>query len=190
MRFPPEPLTRAEALALVDAPNPRWPTGARNRALLALMYRSGLRVAEALALRPWDVDAESSTVRVLNGKGKKTRTVGMDARAFELVAEWLERRACLPTTDTSPLFCTLQGGAVYTSYVRAMIKRMAKRAGVRRRAHPHGLRHTMAAEMREEGVDVGVISKQLGHSSIATTARYLDHIAPAVVVKAMAGRDW
>ena len=68
--------------------------------------------------------------------------------------------------------------------------RLAAKAGIAKRVHAHGFRHTHAAQLREEGVDIGIISKQLGHRSIATTARYLDHIAPVAVVQAMRGRRW
>jgi len=76
------------------------------------------------------------------------------------------------------------------TYVRTMLGRKARRAGIEKRVHQHGLRHTMATEMRAEGVDIGVIGKQLGHSSIATTATYLDHVAPAAVIEAMRRRTW
>jgi len=71
-----------------------------------------------------------------------------------------------------------------------MLPRFARRAGIEKRVHAHGLRHTHAAELRAEGMDIGLISKQLGHSSIATTARYLDHIAPWAVVEAVGMRRW
>jgi integrase len=61
---------------------------------------------------------------------------------------------------------------------------------VRRRVHAHGLRHTHAAQLRAEGVDIGIISRQLGHTSITTTARYLDHLAPTAVIEAMRRRSW
>ena len=71
-----------------------------------------------------------------------------------------------------------------------MLPRLARRASIEKRVHPHGLRHTGAAELRAEGVDIGIISKQLGHTSIATTARYLDHVAPVTVIRAMRTRNW
>ena len=65
-----------------------------------------------------------------------------------------------------------------------------RRAGIAKRVHAHGLRYTHAAQLREEGVDIGIISKQLGHASISTTAHYLDHIAPWAVVEVVAQRAW
>ncbi len=68
--------------------------------------------------------------------------------------------------------------------------RLARRAGILKRVHAHGLRHTHAAQLRAEGVDIAVIKRQLGHSSIVTTVRYLDHLNPVAVVEAMRGRVW
>ncbi len=76
------------------------------------------------------------------------------------------------------------------AYIRVMLKRLAARAGIDKRVHAHGLRHTHAAQLRAEGVDIAIISRQLGHASINTTARYLDHIAPRAVIEAMRSRTW
>ena len=76
------------------------------------------------------------------------------------------------------------------AYVRLLLPALGQRAGIEKRVHAHGLRHTHAAQLRQEGLDIGIISKQLGHRSIATTARYLDHICPLAVVEAMRGRAW
>jgi site-specific recombinase XerD len=67
---------------------------------------------------------------------------------------------------------------------------LGRKAGIYKRCHAHGLRHTMAAQMRAEGIDILVISRQLGHRSISTTARYLDHLAPMAVVEAVRKREW
>ena len=75
-------------------------------------------------------------------------------------------------------------------YVRVLLKRLAVRVGIDKRVHAHGLRHTHAAQLRAEGVDIAIISRQLGHTSITTTARYLDHLAPRAVIKAMRRRSW
>jgi integrase/recombinase XerC len=162
----------------------------RNRALIAVLYRSGLRIAEALALYPKDVDPERSSIRVLRGKGGKSRTVGIDAGGLAMLTPWLERRARMGFDGVHPLFCSAWGQPLTTGYVRRMLPCLARRAGIAKRVHAHGLRHTHAAELREEGVDIGVISKQLGHTDISTTARYLDHICPFAVVEAVKARDW
>ena len=168
----------------------RAPTGIRNRALIAVLYRGQLRIGEALALKPKDLDRKAGTVRVLHGKGDKARTVGLDGGAWALFELWLQCRQKLGLSGRHTLFCTLDGQPLLPSYCRALFARLGRKAGIEKRVHPHGLRHTGAAEMRAEGMDVGIISKQLGHSSIATTARYLDHISPAAVVEAMKRREW
>ena len=93
-------------------------------------------------------------------------------------------RTDLRLDSRHPLFCTARGGAVSSSYIMRLLNRLGEQAGIGKRVHPHGLRHTHAAQLRAEGVDIGIISKQFGHRSIATTARYLDHIAPWAVVEA------
>ena len=99
-------------------------------------------------------------------------------------------RACHGATGLATVFCTLRGRRLTEAYVRVLLPRLARRAGIEKRVHAHGLRHTHAAQLRAEGMDIGLISKQLGHRSIATTARYLDHIAPVAVVEAISGRVW
>jgi len=189
-RLPPEILTSAEVSALLKACSKRAPTGIRNRALITVLYRGQLRVSEALALMPSNIDLEAGTLRVLHGKGNKARTVGLDDGALAVLQLWLMRRRELGLGSRHPVFCTLQGNPLKDSYCRALLSRLAAKAKIDKRVHPHGLRHTGAAEMRSEGIDIGIISKQLGHSSIATTARYLDHISPTAVVEAMRARKW
>ncbi len=189
-KLPPEVLTPKEVKALMDACSRRAPTGIRNRALIALLYRGQLRIGEALALKPKDIDTDAGTIRVLRGKGGKARTVGLDDGAIAVLQLWSTSRAAMGANGRQPLFCTLDGKPVSTAYARNLFRRLGEKAGIHKRVHPHGLRHTGAAEMRAEGIDVGVISKQLGHSNIATTARYLDHISPAAVVAAMRVRMW
>ena len=164
--------------------------GVRNRALLAVLYRGGLRIGEALALYPKDLDADRGTVAVLHGKGSKQRTVGLDPGAFAVLERWLDRRRTVGLNGRYPLFCTLQGKPVKAAYVRALLPRLARRAGIEKRVHPHGLRHTHAAELAREGVPVNLISRQLGHAGVGVTARYLDHIAPEELVAAMQRREW
>lgn len=188
-RLPAEPLTMLEATALVKAASARAPTGKRNRALLSVLYRSGLRCNEALSLRVADVDPAAGTVRVLHGKGDKPRTVGLDPGALAVVEKWLSVRRTLPR-PRGALFSTLAGEPMSTAYCRAMVKRLAKRAGIAKRVHPHGLRHTHAAELAREGVPMNVIRDQLGHTSLATTDTYLRGLCPADVITTMQARIW
>jgi integrase/recombinase XerC len=195
-RFPPEVLAPDEVRALLVACNTQSLPGQRNRALLAFVYRTGLRIREALEVRPKDLDLERGAVRVLYAKGGRSRTVGIDAGGVAEVAAWLTVRqrvanVAVPAwSPLAPVFCSAHGTRLTEAYVRRLLPYLARRAGIAKRVHAHGLRHTHAAELRGEGFDIGIISKQLGHASIATTARYLDHIAPWAVVEAVGRREW
>jgi integrase len=140
-----------------------------------MLYRSGLRISEALALRPVDVDVARHAARILHGKGDKATTRGFHPSADDALARWLDTRKALGLKG-GPLFCTLDGKPLQAAYVRNLLHRLAGQAGIDKRVHPHGLRHTYAAELEDAGLTVSEISKLLGHSSAAVTARYLDHL--------------
>jgi integrase len=108
-RRPPEVLSEPEAIAFIKACSTRAPTGIRNRALIAVAWRSGLRISEALALELRDLDLEAGTLRVRHGKGDKSRTVGVDEQTAALLARWLDRRRRLSPGARAPVFCTLAG---------------------------------------------------------------------------------
>jgi site-specific recombinase XerD len=189
-RRPPEVLSEPEAIALIRACSPRAPTGIRNRALIAMLWRSGLRISEALALELRDVDLEQGTIRIRHGKGDKSRTVGVDEQTAALLARWLDRRRRLSPGARSPIFCTLHGGRLDSSYVRHLLPRLARRAGIDRRVHAHGLRHTYAAELAREKTPINVIRDALGHTSLAVTDRYLRDVAPTHVIDTIRARHW
>jgi len=189
-RRPPEVLSEAEAIALLKACSSRAPTGVRNRALIAVLWRCGLRISEALSLELRDVDLNAGTVRVRHGKGDRSRTVGLDEQTTALLTRWLDRRKKIGPGARAPIFCTLQGGWIDTSYVRRLLPRLAARAGVQRRVHAHGLRHTYAAELAREGTAINVIRDALGHTSLAVTDRYLRDVAPTHVIDTMRARCW
>lgn len=189
-RFPAEVLTEAEARSLIDACLDGRPTGIRNAALLAVLWRCGLRLGEALAIQPKDLDAARGTLRVLFAKGGTPRTVGIDAGALGYIENWMRVRDRLWPTASSPLFCAAHGGPLTQAYVRQLLPRLARKAGVVRRVHAHGFRHTHAAELRREGIDILVISKQLGHRNLLTTVHYLSNLAPTAVIEAIRGRSW
>ena len=176
-KLPGEVLELDEVRALLRGCN-RGPTGARNRALIVLLWRAGLRTSEALSLRPGDLDLAGGLVQVRRGKGGRPRWVGMDAEAFGTVEAWLARRAALGINGHAPLLCTLEGAPLDTGYCRSMIKRVAGRAGIRRRVHLHGLRHSHAVELVREGAPLPEVQAQLGHSSLSVTSRYLSHVTP------------
>lgn len=122
--------------------------------------------------------------------GYRDRTVGLDPTAFSMLGLWLVRRSELGVDGRSPVFCTLRGRPIKTAYVRALLPRLARKAGIEKRVHAHGLRHTHAAELAREGVPMNLIQAQLGHSNLGTTSRYLAHIAPAELVRVIRSRPW
>jgi site-specific recombinase XerD len=189
-RFPPEVLSDDEVRMLLAAIRGESLSAVRNRALVAVLYRSGLRINEALTLYPKDLDLDHGAIRVLHGKGGKSRVVGIDAGAVAMLRVWLDTRTGSGLNGHHPVFCACSGLAVTAAYIRRLFPQLAAKAGILKRVHAHGFRHTHAAQLREEGVDIGIISKQLGHTSISTTARYLDHIAPWAVVEVVAKRTW
>lgn len=189
-KLPAEPLTADEVRALIKACSNRAPTGVRNRALIVVLYRGGLRLNEALQLCPKDLDRKRNTIRVLHGKGDKSRLVGLDDGAWSVLDRWLDRRAALGINGRRRLFCTLNGDPIQTAYVRALLPRLARKAGIDKRVHPHGLRHTHAFELANEGHPIHVIQAQLGHSSLAVTDRYIRHLSPQDVVATMRRRVW
>ena len=186
IKLPGEVLQADEVRALIAACG-RGPSGIRNAALIAAMFGAGLRVSEALALKPSDLDARNGTIAIKHGKGDKARIVAIDPSAQALIERWLERRKRLGLNGRQPLFCTISKGvnfgtSIDSSYVRRLLPRLAERAGVEKRVHPHALRHSLASALAMEGKPLPTITAQLGHSSTAVTDRYLAKIAPTELV--------
>lgn len=169
-------LTLEELKKLLGACSRKASTGLRNRALLALGYGAGLRVSEALALRVEDLDLDAGTVRVRVQKGGGERLIGIGQGSMAIVERWLDRRRRRRIPAKAPLLCTLAGGALLPSYVRTLLPRLAREAGVNKRAHFHGLRHTRAVHLIRRGVPINEVQAQLGHLRLDTTARYLRHV--------------
>lgn len=190
LTLPAEILTPDEVLAILDECRDTT-TGIRDRALITAMYRSGLRVSEALGLQPKDIDLRVGSVAVLHGKGDRRRTVGIDPGAVPIIERWIDiRQERLAPPRGVPLFCSQKCRRMSKSTVREMLVRNAARAGIEKRVHPHGLRHTMAYELLMEGVPIPVIQRQLGHASLQTTDTYLSHIAPKQVLEFITARSW
>ena len=169
---------------------PKSKTAIRDRALIVLAYRSGLRCAEILALMPKDLDVSKGTVTVQHGKGDKFRVVALDPAGWAHLAEWQQLRSTWSVKESSPLFCTRKGTTIGSRQVRAMFQRRTARGKIEKHAHPHGMRRTMASEMAAEGVPLIDISGALGHSNVATTNTYLKRLNPTSVVDAMRSRSW
>jgi integrase len=192
-KFPAEPLTRADVDRLLRACG-RGNAGARNRAIIVVMWRAGLRIAETLALLPHDVDLIEGTITVMHGKGDRRRVVGIDPQACDTIQHWIDCRRQLGVNGKQPLFCVISrpnvGAPVQASCFREAMKDAGRRAGLERRVHPHALRHTHATELAREKVPIQEIQVQLGHKDLITTIRYIGALNPQAVIDRMRARTW
>jgi len=188
-KSPAEVLTPDELQRLLNQCS-KGATGHRNRALIVIGWRAGLRINEALSLTPANLDSAQQTVRILHGKGDKARTVGLDRQAWSIIETWIEARTAKGIGPEATLFCTLDGERLDDRYVRNLMPRLAKSAGIAKRVHFHGLRHTLAFELAGEGLPIHLIQQQLGHSNAAITSRYLAHLNPAETIARMKSRSW
>ncbi len=183
-------LTTSEIERLLRVCSNRAPTGIRNRAMVAVAWRSGLRIGEVLALRLKDIDLDTGTLVVQHGKGDKRRIVGVDAGTGALVARWIEIRGRRRIDGRAPVFCTLDGGQLNQSYIRHLLPRLARKAGVAKRVHAHALRHAYAIELEREGATLSTIRDLLGHSSASVTDRYLRRLGAGEAVDFARQRTW
>jgi site-specific recombinase XerD len=163
--------------------------GDRVRGLIAVLWRAGLRIREALDLAERDLDERRGAVLVRRGKGGKRREVGMDDWGWEQLHPWVAHRARMPV---GLLFCVISGPTCGRAWapgaVREQLRRLAAQAGVRRRFAPHQLRHAHAVEMAREGVPINLIQRQLGHTDLGVTSTYLQGIDNAEIINAVHGR--
>ena len=170
-------LPKDESKELLDTETGRSVAGVRDRALLELLYATGLRVAECCGLDLDDIDRRLGAVRVM-GKGGKERAVPAGDAALEALEAWLLVRG----EGRGPLFTNPRGGRLSTRGVQRIVKRRARAAGIDRRVSPHTLRHTFATHMLGEGADLRLIQELLGHSRLSTTQRYT-HVSPEQLMK-------
>ena len=182
-----ELLTSADVHAVLDSFG-RSNTGVRNRALVTILWRSGLRCAEALSLLLRDINPEARTIRVRQGKGGKSRTVPIDSGCLTVLEYWLLVRRGL-AFNSQVIFCTLdRGRPISTTYVRRIVRNSARKAGIYRRIHPHAFRHLFAVELDDERTPMRVISELLGHARMTTTNTYLNHHSPRQTAETIAKR--
>ena len=166
-------LSQDEAARLVLAPDTSAPLGARDRALLELIYAAGLRVSEVRDLNVGNVDLASREVRV-TGKGSKQRAVLIGEAARSALAIYLnEVRPKLESRDSdNALFLNRYGGRLSQRSIQAKVRRYAARVGLGTGVHTHTLRHSFATHLLEGGADLRVVQELLGHASPATTQIY------------------
>ena len=192
----PKVLAPEVAAALVEAPQPtlrRTPrarevsiaTAARDRALLELLYGSGLRLSEIASLDLDDVDLGAATARVL-GKGQKERIVPLGPPCVSALIEWRTHRAAMRSSlrpsHASAMFVGRGGTRLGVRRIETVVRAYGAIASGRNDVHPHALRHSCATHMLEGGADLRAIQELLGHASLATTQRYT-HVSLQHVMK-------
>lgn len=167
---------------LLDAPPVDTPAGARDRAILEVLYSCGLRVSELVHLNWEDIDTNLEVVRV-RGKGNKERIVPIGRKALEALERY---RAQLPVfavtkrhhpsadlgAATAPVFLNRRGGRLTTRSIARLVAHYAKAAGIALKTSPHALRHTFATHLLDAGADLRAIQELLGHASLSTTQKY------------------
>jgi integrase/recombinase XerD len=176
-RFP-KTLTEAQVEALLAAPDTATPLGLRDRAMLELLYATGLRVSELVALKGFELSLNDGVVRVF-GKGSKERLVPLGAEAQAWVERYLgeARPALLGGAVCDELFVTVRGGGMTRQMFWTLVKRRAIEAGIDpTRISPHTLRHAFATHLINHGADLRVVQLLLGHADISTTQVYT-HVA-------------
>jgi integrase/recombinase XerC len=166
-------LTQEEMEKLLNAPDLSTPLGQRDRALLELLYASGLRVSELVGLTLEQIDLESNEIRVW-GKGSKERVVLMGQPAAEALKDYIkEGRARLRGEKKSKaLFLDRYGQKLTERSVQRLLNQYAKKAGIGKRVHPHLLRHTFATHLLDGGADLRVVQELLGHARLTSTQIY------------------
>lgn len=163
--------------AMLDGPQRDGPLGARDRAVLEVLYGAGLRVSEVVGLDLDDVRWESgerATIRVVAGKGNKDRVVPLGRTACAALREWLDVRDSVvtPKSPAQAVFLGTRGGRLSPRAAREVVYRGCRRSGARAVVGPHGLRHSFATHLLQSGCDLRTIQAMLGHASLSTTQRY------------------
>ena len=181
-RHPADPPTTDELVRLLRGCGDSR-SGERLRALIVLLWRSGLRISEALALDERDLDPSSGSITVRRGKGGRRRIVGMDPWAWIELKRW---DAIREQPAPGPYFCVISGPTsgrpLSATLVRNQLRSLQRRCAIRRRIAPHQFRHCHAVELVREGVPVHILQRKLGHANLAVTTVYLSSVAPEEVL--------
>ncbi len=173
----PETLAADTVQKLLESISPaEVPLGTRDRAMLELLYSSGLRVSELISLRPDHIDWEENFLRV-TGKGAKTRYVPLGGMAAKALRSYMQKARPLLLGEkrginSQVIFLSNRGGKLTRERIRQIIKERAILAGLSDKVYPHIMRHSFATHLLENGADLRVIQDMLGHSNLATTQIY------------------
>ncbi|HHT09434.1 MAG TPA: site-specific tyrosine recombinase XerD [Atribacter sp.] len=182
----PDVLDEVEIESLLNAPDLTKPIGIRDRAILELLYASGLRVSELTSLEFSHLDLENSMLR-LWGKGFKERMVPFGEEASEALKRYFQqaREQILKEKRSRSIFVGASGQPLTRQNIWVMIKKYSRKAGIEKTVTPHTLRHTFATHLLENGADLRVVQEFLGHSDIVTTQIYT-HISKKILREAYA----
>ncbi len=169
----PKAMSEADVEALLEAPPQADPVGLRDRAMLELLYATGLRVSELVNIELTELNVRQGVVRV-SGKGDKERLVPLGEQALDWLQRYLDeaRGELTRGRDTHVLFPTRRGGAMTRQAFWHLIRKYARRAGITQSLSPHTLRHAFATHLLNHGADLRVVQMLLGHSDISTTQIY------------------
>ncbi len=168
----PKTLTEKEIEGLLAAPDVALPLGLRDRAMLELLYASGLRVSELVGLHRDRVDLDAGILRVA-GKGGRERLVPFGRSAGEWVRRYLaQARPALDRKGRAELFLSARGAAMTRQRFWQLIERYGRNAGIRRKLAPHAVRHAFATHLLDHGADLRALQMMLGHADISTTQIY------------------
>ncbi len=166
----PKFLTVDDVFSLIEKPEGIGFIKARDRAILELLYSSGLRVSELSGLNVDDVNTRESLVKV-RGKGKKERILPVGSKAVDAIKSYLVEKVLLKRNDRA-MFLNSRGTRLSERGIRRIVVKYAKLSGIRDDIGPHTLRHTFASHLLQGGADLRVIQELLGHSSLSTTQKY------------------
>jgi integrase/recombinase XerD len=172
-RYLPETLNEMDVERLIDSVQVTQPLGLRDRAMLELLYASGLRISELANARLENLNLEERILRV-TGKGNKTRLVPVGRRACESLAAYLsaERPKLVKPRSGSEIFLSARGTKLTTVRLWQIVKERARHSGLQANIYPHLLRHSFATHLLGNGADLRIIQEMLGHSDISTTQVY------------------
>ncbi len=171
----PDFLPTGSVVELIEAPDTSSILGKRDRAILELLYATGLRVSELVGLDLGDIDLGEKILRVL-GKGRKERVVPFGQKALEALEDYMRARADLikqvRNAEVDAVFLNARGGRLTSRSVEYLIDRYVEKLAQRLKVHPHTLRHSFATHMLNAGADLRAIQELLGHESLSTTQKY------------------
>lgn len=176
----PGALTENDVNVLLDAPDTVTPLGMRDKAMLELLYATGLRVSELVSIRQNELSLQQGVIRII-GKGDKERLIPIGETAIDCLMNYLNgaRQDLLAKKDISDfLFVTTRGSGMTRQAFWYLIKKYAVQAGIKQSISPHTLRHAFATHLLNHGADLRVVQLLLGHSDLSTTQIYT-HIAQA-----------